>query len=153
MSPLAERQNAHVEENRRAVAMAANDDARRPVAVQALMVSCALPPPAEMVLLSLEAWTTYVALHWFFATAQPSDACDRLLQSGLEWWGLDDLGNDYRGFDLGGGGGSSGHWTATTWFAPALATGVGTIKLRFTSPVDRTDVVAELRLDRWTAGT
>src|SRR5207253_516098 len=76
----------------------------RPVRVIPLMHSCRLQEPAEMTLLSLEQWTTFFALRWFFATTKPADDIDLRLQAGLRWEGDDDRGNHYIGADYGGGG-------------------------------------------------
>ena len=85
------------------VIRAANDPAARPVRVIGLVASCPITPPAEMVLVGLEDWTTFFVLRWFFATTSLADDIDRRLQAGLEWTAVDDLGTHYRGGDYGGG--------------------------------------------------
>jgi hypothetical protein len=88
-----------------------------------------------MTLLSLEDWTTFFAVRWFFATTEPSDEIDHRLQAGLSWEGNDDRGTHYVGGDYGGGGGNSPHWETTTWFSPALDPMARTLRLRFDSPL------------------
>ena len=80
-----------------------------------------LDPPAEMMLLRLEEWTTSFTVHWFFATSDRSAAIDLRLQNGLEWDLIDDRANQYRGGDYGGGGANSPNWRRASYFAPALA--------------------------------
>src|SRR5437879_973973 len=109
-----------VDPKHREVLSAANDQSSRPVRVIGLAQRCPVDPPAEMTLLSLDVWTTFMALRWFFGTTEPSDEIDHRLQGRLEWEAEDDLGNHYAGGDYGGGGGNSPHWVKTTWFAPPV---------------------------------
>lgn len=139
-------QNEVVDPEDRQIVRAANDEASRPVDVIALNLSCQVSSPAEMRLLSLERWTTFFAIHWFFATREPSDEVDARLQGGLRWRGRDDQGNTYRGGDYGGGGGNSPHWRKTSWFEPPLDRSASQLTLECESPVDGSPVHMELRL-------
>lgn len=130
----------------RGIVHAANDDTSRPLAVVALNQSCPVGPPAEMRLLSLERWTTFFAIHWFFTTAEPSDEVDLKLQHGLRWRGTDDRDNVYSGGDYGGGGGNSPHWRKTSWFAPPLDPAAMQLNLECESPVDGSRMDIEVRL-------
>lgn len=93
-------------------------------------------PGAEMVLLSLEEWTSSFTIRWFFAAADPNDETDLRLQSGLTWRLMDDQGNSYRGGDYGGGGGNSPHWRMTSYFAPPLNAETNRLTIEVTSPVN-----------------
>lgn len=131
----------------RDVIRAACDQAGRPIRVVALNQQL-LDPPAEMVLLGLEEWTTSFTVHWFFATSDPSDAIDLRLQNGLTWDLIDDQANHYRGGDYGGGGGNSPNWRKASYFAPALAPEATRLTVRVTSPVTGKSIEAVVGLDR-----
>jgi hypothetical protein len=124
-----------VDSKHRAIVTAASDHSARPVRVIGLNQRCPLEPPAEMILLSLELWTTFFALRWSFGTAKPADEIDLRLEAGLTWEATDDRKNHYIGGDYGGSGGNSPHWVATTWFSPTLEPTAGSLKLRFDSPL------------------
>lgn len=121
--------------------------AGRPIRVVALNEQL-LDPPAEMVLLSLEEWTTSFTLHWFFGTLDPTDAIDLRLQPGLEWDLIDDRANRYRGGDYGGGGGNSPNWRRASYFAPALDREATRLTVRVTSPVSGKWIEAVFGIDR-----
>ncbi len=126
------------------VIRAANDPAARPVRVIGLVASCPITPPAEMVLVCLEDWTTFFTLRWFFGTPSLADDIDRRLQAGLKWTAVDDLGTDYRGGDYGGGGGNASHWVTTSWFAPRLDPRARRLTLSTSSPTDATPLAITL---------
>lgn len=129
------------------VIRAACDQASRPNRVVALNQQL-LDPPAEMVLLSLEEWTTSFTLHWFFATSDPGDAIDLRLQNGLEWELIDDRANRYRGGDYGGGGGNSHNWRKASYFAPALDREATRLTVDVASPVTGKPIHAVIGLNR-----
>ena len=130
------------------VLAAANDPASRPVRVLPLVVDVPLGEHVQMTLISIEAWSTFFALRWYFTTLQPSDEVDRRLQARGGWDAADDAGNSYSGGDYGGGGGSSLSWTMTTWFAPALASDAQVLTLSLRSPLDGQEVQMQLNLPR-----
>ncbi len=132
----------------RDVLAAANDPAARPVRVLPLVADVPMGGPAQMTLISIEAWSTFFALRWYFTTSQPSDEVDRRLQARGEWSATDDAGNLYSGGDYGGGGGSCLSWMMTTWFAPALATEAQLLTLLLQSPIDGQQVQTTLELPR-----
>ena len=114
-----------VDDAHREVIRAANDPTSRPVRVIAVNKRLPLTPPAELTILSMECWTTFLVVHWFFVTSEASDEVGQRLQDGLEWHGEDDVGGVYLGGDYGGGGGASTRWTRTAWLAPHLDPGTG----------------------------
>jgi hypothetical protein len=130
-----------------AVLRAANDEQARPVRSTGVMAQCPVELPAEMTIISVEEWTTYFALHWWYATPEPSTAMDLRLQDGLSWSGVDDAGGTYLGGDFGGGGGNSPRWVATTMMGPALRTDWIRLDLGATNPSGGSDLTIHLSRD------
>jgi hypothetical protein len=130
-----------------AILAAAIDQSSRPIRVIGLAQPCPVSPPAEMVLLSLEEWTTFAALRWFFTSSGViDDAIDDRLQDGLLWDAEDDFGNHYDGADFGGGGGNANHWVKTSWFAPAIPQNATRLTLRVLAPVGYNKLEVELNI-------
>lgn len=102
---------------------AVGEPAARPRRVRELLQVLDIDPPAEMMLIGIDDWTTFFSLRWFFTTRVVNDDVDHRLQSGLGWDLSDNLGNPYVGGDYGGGGGNSAHWTFTSQFAPPFTVG------------------------------
>ena len=69
---------------------AANDERSRPLCSHGVMAPVAVDPPAEMTILSIEEWTSHVAIHSWFASPTPSTDIDLRLQAGLLWTIVDD---------------------------------------------------------------
>jgi len=132
-------------EKRHRVAGAANEPSSRPIAVIPLMIDI-LPSGGTMILMSLVRWTTGFVINWFFAADQAGGEIDQRLQGWLDWSAVDDTGGTYDGADVGGGGGSSLHWTFTTWFAPELAPTATKLTVRVTNPADGCLIDTELPL-------
>lgn len=131
-----------------AVLRAANDELARPVRSTGVMVRCPVEPPAQMTIISIEEWTTYFALHWWYATPEPSATIDLRLQEGLSWSAVDDAGGAYLGGDFGGGGGNSPRWVTTTMMGPALRTDWTTLDLQATNPNGGPDLTIHVVRDR-----
>ena len=111
------------------------DPAERPRRVRELLQALDIDPPAEMMLIGIDEWTTFFSLRWFFTTRVVNDDVDHRLQSGLAWDLSDDLGNAYLGGDYGGGGCNSAHWTITSQFAPAVHSGARSCRSALVRPL------------------
>ncbi|GJM36850.1 MAG: hypothetical protein DHS20C19_02170 [Acidimicrobiales bacterium] len=130
----------------REVIRAANDPASRPVHVIAVNQQLPVPPPTELTILSLESWTTFFVVRWFFGSSEASDEVGQRLQDGLEWHGEDDAGRVFVGGDYGGGGGDSTRWTRAAWLAPALDPSASSLRLSVLSPAGGQRVAVEIEL-------
>jgi hypothetical protein len=89
----------------------------------------------DMVLLSLESWTTSFTIHWFFAAEHHSSDVDLALREGLRRDVSDgDAGTEDRGGDFGAGGGNSASWRRTSYFAPSIRNDASRLRIRVGDP-------------------
>ena len=127
-----------------AVIRAASDEHGRPLGSTGVMIPCPVAPPAEMTIISIEEWTSHIAIHWWFSTPTPSTDIDLRLQDGLRWIIIDDAGVSHLGGDHGGGGGNSPRSVCTAHFAPALAPNWTRLDVSITSPTGGDDLTVQI---------
>jgi hypothetical protein len=103
----------------RTVAMAHYDRAARPERVVPLLRSFDLGSEGELVLISLEAWTTWFSLSYALFAAEGAQGVDLERTHRTVWEAKDDAGVRYEGVG-GAGGGDASRWSGHVWFHPAL---------------------------------
>lgn len=129
----------------RAVARAHYDPSARPHRVVPLVRTFELGSICELVLISLEAWTTWFNLSYALFGAEGAEGLDLERTHLTPWKARDDIGARYEGIGAAGGG-DANRWSGHIWFHPALQPNAANLELDVPAP-DESGRRIQLRLD------
>lgn len=129
----------------RAVSRAHYDPTSRPQHVVPLVRTFELGSICELVLISLEAWTTWFDLSYALFGAEGAQGLDLERTHLTPWEARDEMGTRYEGIGAAGGG-EANRWSGHIWFQPALQPSAARLELNVPAP-DASGKRIQLRLD------
>ena len=129
----------------RAVSRAHYDPGARPLHVVSLVRTFELGSICELVVISLEAWTTMFVLSYALFPAEGAQGLDLERTHRTPWEAADQRGGRYEGVGAAGGG-DANRWSGHIWFHPELQPNAAHLELIVPAPAPSGEFI-QVRLD------